>query len=238
MGFSHISPSQTAANFLALGSGYKFSISLTLATCYILRLTKSRLPVHANGFLRLFWPTYLFGLLHFLKPLELNSDFGSNFEEWRNVTNMAGSLHSCIMYSLSRGERQRHRTRLNLTAQDCRGNSFSSSWNRFNNFCQTACKTWVPGRISGTHTSCQRWYPWAGQTEYTNSLLPLMALQVPNLDPWKNLKKKESKRLQENAVKLLHKGQTGGRINWPWQRDAQMEIRSEWQIVAVVYTHC
>ena len=133
------------------------------------------------------------------------------------------SLQCCIIYSLSRGERQRHRTRLNLTAQDCSGNSFSSSWNRFNNFCQTACKTWVPGCISGTHTSCQRWYPRAGQTEYTNSLLPLMALQVPNLGPWKNLKQ-ESKRLQENAVKPVHKGQTGDRINRPWQRCA---VRSD-----------
>ena len=61
----------------------------------------------------------------------------------------------------------------------------------FNNFCQRACKTWLPGCIPGTRTSCQRWYPRAGQTEYINSLLPLMALQVPSLGPWK-IKKVET----------------------------------------------
>lgn len=172
--------------------------------------------------------------------LETNFDFGSIFKKSRNHKPSWQFPQLYYLFSLTSRETET----LNLISQNGRENSFWSSWNRFNNFFQRAYKTWLPGRISGIRTSCQLWFPWAGQTECTNSLLPLMVLQVPNLGPWK----KKSKCLRKRVVKPVHNGKTGSRLNrqlwtntilrnlqWQKQRGVQIDVRSELKILTVVY---
>lgn len=167
---SRFPPLWTVAHFPALGSDYVF-ISLTTVT-YFPRFDSSLVFQHTWTISRLvltYTSKWFVAILDNLRDqeriLQTNFDFGSIFEKSRNHKPSWQFPQLYYLFSLTLRETET----LNLISQYGRENSFWSSWNRFNNFFQRAYKTWLPGCIPGIRTSCQRWFPWAGQTEYTNS---------------------------------------------------------------------
>ena len=183
---SRFPPLQTVANFPALGSDYTFffpwhPLHVFTALTAASSSTHQRFPELVLTYTSVWFVALIELLTDQERLLETNFDFGSIFERSRNHKTSWQFPQLHYLFYLTSRETET----LNLISQNGRENSFWSSWNSFNNFFQRAYKTWLPGRIPGIRTSCQRWFPWAVQTECTNSLLPLMVLQVPNLGPYK-----------------------------------------------------
>ena len=79
-----------------------------------------------------------------------------------------------------------------------------------NNSFRKVCNILAPVGTQGIRILCQQWSPWAGRTECTNSLPPLMVHQALNLGPWNNKYRDVWKveKVKAKAVKRLR--QKGG----------------------------